>query len=101
MSALQILAAMRRTGKTLAELTGDLQLLTQCLVNKRIEKGYDWKSNHAFMAAVERAEKTLEGRGRVLIRPSGTEPLLRIMVEASDSALAERLANETAEALSL
>lgn len=100
-SALQILAAMRRTGKTLAELTGDLQLLPQCLVNKRIEKGYDWKSNHAFMAAVERAEKTLEGRGRVLIRPSGTEPLLRIMVEASDSALAERLANETAEALSL
>lgn len=100
-SALQILAAMRRTGKTLAELTGDLQLLPQCLVNKRIEKGYDWKANHAFMAAVERAEKTLEGRGRVLIRPSGTEPLLRIMVEASDSALAERLANETAEALSL
>ena len=82
-------------------MTGDLQLLPQCLVNKRIEKGYDWKANHAFMAAVERAEKTLEGRGRVLIRPSGTEPLLRIMVEASDSALAERLANETAEALSL
>ena len=75
--------------------------MPQCLVNKRIEKGYDWKSNHNFMAAVDRAQKAVEGRGRVLIRPSGTEPLLRIMVEASDRKLAERLANETAEALSL
>lgn len=81
MSALQVLAAVRDTGKTLAELLAGLELMPQVLINKRIEKGYDWKGNAAFVAAVAEAEKTLAGRGRVLIRPSGTEPLLRIMVE--------------------
>lgn len=98
-SALQVLAAVRAQDKTLSELTADLTLMPQVLVNKRIAKGYDWKGNETFMAAVHRAEERVKGRGRVLIRPSGTEPLLRIMVEADDAGFASELAHETARAL--
>ena len=98
-SALQVLSAVRRTGKTLAELTADLVLMPQVLVNQPLAKGSDWKSDRNFMAAVARAEAAVAGRGRVLIRPSGTEPLLRVMVEADDPELARRLARETADAL--
>lgn len=98
-SALQVLAAVRDTGKTLAELLAGLELMPQVLINKRIEKGYDWKGNAAFVAAVAEAEKTLAGRGRVLIRLSGTEPLLRIMVETGDKAEAQTLAQGLADAL--
>ena len=100
-SALQILAAIRSSGKSLAELTADISLMPQALVNKRIPKGYDWKSNEAFMAAVKKSELEVEGRGRVLIRPSGTEPLLRIMVECSDPELASDLAHRMADALAV
>jgi phosphoglucosamine mutase len=75
--------------------------MPQALVNKRIPKGYDWKSNEAFMAAVKKSELEVEGRGRVLIRPSGTEPLLRIMVECSDPELASDLAHRMADALAV
>ncbi len=100
-SALQVLGAMRRTGSSLAELTADLTLLPQALVNTPIPKGYDWRGDKAFMDAVAEAERAVAGRGRVLIRPSGTEPLLRVMVEADDAELAEKLAKATAGALSL
>ena len=96
-SALQVLAALRRSGKTLAELTADLALMPQVLVNRRITKGWDWKLHMPFVEAVERAEAALAGRGRVLIRPSGTEPLLRVMVEADDKELASRTAHDLAD----
>ena len=98
-SALQVLAAMKAAGKSLAELTADLELLPQVLVNVRLEKGTDWRANEAFAAAVRAAEAELVGIGRILVRPSGTEPLLRIMVEAGDEALAQRLAQSCAAAL--
>ena len=100
-SALQVLCAMRRTQKTLAELTADLHMLPQTLVNKRIPKGYDWQGDERFAAAVKEARAAVEGRGRVLVRPSGTEPLLRIMVEADDPAFAETLATGMAASLSV
>ena len=100
-SALQVLAAMRRSNKTLAELTADLQLLPQTLVNRRIPAGYDWQNDRAFNQTVEACRSEVEGRGRVLIRPSGTEPLLRIMVEADDAELANALANRMADSLSI
>ena len=96
-SSLQVLSAMKRHGKTLAELTADLKLLPQVLINKRIEKGFDWKAHQPMTEAVARAEEILKGRGRILIRPSGTEPLLRVMVEADDKSLAQRLAQEIAD----
>lgn len=98
-SSLQVLAAMRRQGKTLAQLTQDLKLLPQVLINKRIEKGFDWKSHEPMQKALSEAQAKLEGRGRVLIRPSGTEPLLRVMVEADDKTLAQTLAQCIADTL--
>lgn len=98
-SSLQVLAAMRRQNKSLAELTADITLMPQVLINKRIEKGFDWKAHQPMIDAVKDAEDKLTGRGRVLIRPSGTEPLLRIMVEADDKALAQTLAQTIADTL--
>jgi phosphoglucosamine mutase len=98
-SSLQVLAAMRRNNQSLAELTKDLKLFPQVLINKRIEKGFDWKSHQPMIDAMAEAERQLVGRGRVLIRPSGTEPLLRVMVEADEKALAQRLAQAIADTL--
>lgn len=100
-SALQVLAAVKETGRTLSELMEGLVMMPQVLINKRIERGYDWKTNAGFMAAVKDAEAKLAGTGRILIRPSGTEPLLRIMVEAEDRELARATATATADALTL
>lgn len=100
-SALQVLSAMRRSGRSLAGLTEDLQMLPQTLVNKRMPKDYDWRGDERFAQAVRSAEAAVKGRGRVLVRPSGTEPLLRIMVEADDRELAAKLANEMADALAV
>ncbi len=98
-SALQVLTAMRRQGKSLAELTADCLMMPQVLLNKRIPKGYAWQENAKFSAAVAEAQAALSGRGRVLIRPSGTEPLLRIMVETSPKQEAEHWAETIAAAL--
>ena len=95
-SAMQVLSAMRRTDQGLAELTADLHMFPQVLVNCRLKSGFDWTCQKPLLEAKAKADKVLEGRGRVLIRPSGTEPLLRIMVEEDDEkealALAEGLA---------
>lgn len=98
-SALQVLTAMRSQKKSLAELTADLHLMPQVLINRQIEKGFDYKSDKAFVDEIDRVQKELGDRGRVLIRPSGTEPLLRIMVEADDDALARSCAERIAGAL--
>jgi phosphoglucosamine mutase len=98
-SSLQVLAAMRRSGKTLAELTADLPLLPQVLINVRMANGFDWKSHAPLQDAVAAAEEELAGRGRVLIRASGTEPVLRVMVEAQKNTTAKALAETIAATL--
>lgn len=98
-SSLQVLAAMRRQNKSLRELTQDLKLLPQVLINKRIEKGFDWQAHEPMQVALKEANDVLAGRGRVLIRPSGTEPLLRVMVEVDDKELAQSLAQKIADTL--
>lgn len=98
-SSLQVLAAMRRQNKSLRELTQDLKLLPQVLINKRIEKGFNWQAHEPMQVALKEANDVLAGRGRVLIRPSGTEPLLRVMVEADDKELAQSLAQKIADTL--
>lgn len=98
-SSLQVLAAMRRQNKSLRQLTQDLKLLPQVLINKRIEKGFDWQAHEPMQVALKEANNVLAGRGRVLIRPSGTEPLLRVMVEADDKELAQSLAQKIADTL--
>jgi len=71
-SALQVLAATRRAGRTLAELTQELSLLPQHLINVRIEPGFDWHSSEALKRELSEVQRELSGSGRVLIRPSGT-----------------------------
>jgi phosphoglucosamine mutase len=92
-SALQVLQAVVRRGQGMAELLADVQLFPQSLVNVRLAPGQDWKANRALAEESARVEAELGDEGRVLIRASGTEPLLRVMVEARDAAQAEALAN--------
>jgi len=95
-AALQVLQAVVRSGQSLAQLLGGLTLFPQTMINVRVQPGTDWTQNQALQDGIASAEVRLQGRGRVLIRASGTEPLLRVMVEADDAALAEGLAKELA-----
>ena len=98
-SALQVLCAMRRSGKTLSELTASLRLFPQKLINVRIAKGFDWENHGALKLARAEVETQLGTDGRILIRPSGTELLLRVMVEARDDDLADRAARRLVDAI--
>ena len=98
-SALQVLAAMRRADKPLAALTADLPLLPQKLVNVRVAPDFDWTKHEPLTREKAAVERALDRRGRVLIRPSGTEPLLRVMVEAEDAQQAAQFAQRLAEAV--
>ncbi|MBE7367936.1 phosphoglucosamine mutase [Ramlibacter pallidus] len=98
-SALQVLKACARSGKTLSQLLEKVTLFPQTLINVRLAPGQDWKKNTKLSAECERLEKELAGAGRVLIRASGTEPLLRLMVEASEAQVAQRGAERLAEAV--
>ncbi len=98
-SALQILSALRRSGATLSAITSELSLWPQTLLNVKIKAGFDWQSNLDLLSARERAEAELGTSGRVLIRPSGTEPLLRVMVEARDAVMARQLAENIASCI--
>ena len=99
-SALQVLAALRVTGKTLGEVCEDLVFYPQKLINVRFATSFDWASDASIAAAVKTAESALGSSGRVLLRASGTEPLLRVLVEGVDKDLVESLARDIADAVS-
>jgi phosphoglucosamine mutase len=98
-SALQVLQAVRRRGRTLAQLLEGVTLFPQVLLNVRLAEGVDWKTHAGLARERSQAEQALAGTGRVLIRPSGTEPVLRIMVEARQAEQAHQLAGQMAQAL--
>ena len=98
-SALQVLQACVASGKTLAELLEDVRLFPQTLINVRLQPGQDWKSHAPLQAATAAVEAELGQTGRVLIRASGTEPLVRVMVEARDAAQALSCAQRLADTL--
>ena len=98
-SALQVLQACVRSGKSLAELLADVTLFPQTLINVRLTSGQDWKSNDLLKTETAAIEAELGQTGRVLIRASGTEPLLRLMVEARDAAQAEACAQRLLKAV--
>jgi phosphoglucosamine mutase len=95
-SALQVLAALVASGRTLGEYTSELALLPQVLVNVKLDAKGDVLAASSVREAVARAEAELAGRGRVLLRPSGTEPVVRVMVEGEDRAHVERIAESLA-----
>lgn len=88
-SALQVLVALKRSGGTLAELLGALRLYPQTMINVPVSAGFDWQQHASLKAAVAAAEVRLGKRGRVLLRPSGTEPVLRVMVEAEEASASQ------------
>jgi phosphoglucosamine mutase len=98
-SSLQVLKACVRSGRSLAQLLEGVQLYPQTLINVRLAPGQDWKKSEALASETQRAESELAGHGRILIRASGTEPLLRVMVEARDETQARRTAERLAQAV--
>jgi phosphoglucosamine mutase len=94
-TALRVLEAVRTSGRTLAELAGEMTIYPQLLVNLRVKQLAGWQHNAAIAKATQEAVDELADTGRVLVRASGTEPLLRVMVEGKDMdqirAVAERL----------
>jgi phosphoglucosamine mutase len=83
-AALQVLAAMSKQGKSLAELLDGVNVFPQVLLNVKVAPGYDWQADSKVVAAVNSITAQLGNAGRVLIRASGTEPVLRVMVEAKE-----------------
>jgi phosphoglucosamine mutase len=98
-SALLVLQAVRRSARSMAELLADLTLFPQTLINVRLQPGTDWKTNRRLTDEQAAVTRELGNTGRVLIRPSGTEPLVRVMVEARDAAQAQRGAERIADTL--
>jgi phosphoglucosamine mutase len=97
-SALQVLTALRRSGQSLKDAGRELTLYPQVLKNVRLADRTSWQGNEKLSASVKLAEGKLAGRGRVLLRPSGTEPVLRVMVEGEDAVLVKTLAEDIAAA---
>jgi phosphoglucosamine mutase len=90
---------MKRTGRPLAELVAGMPKFPQVMINVRGRERVDPSSSQPILAAVQRVEQALAGSGRVVLRASGTEPVIRVMVEAREAAAANRYAQELAEAV--
>jgi phosphoglucosamine mutase len=99
-TALAILRVMADTGRELSDLASALQTFPQTLVNVRVREKTPLDQVPAIQAAIGRVEAALDGRGRVLVRYSGTEPLLRIMLEGENQATVQAWAEEIADAVS-
>jgi phosphoglucosamine mutase len=99
LTSIQILDVMARTGRPLADLASAMTRLPQVLRNVRVVDRDGLDGAESFWAEVRSAEGDLEGKGRVLVRPSGTEPVVRIMVEAPTAELAERTVDRLCAAL--
>jgi phosphoglucosamine mutase len=100
-SALQVLQTCVRSGRTMADLLKDVHLFPQTLVNVRLRPGQDWQTNPRMQEETDKVREELGKDGRVLIRASGTEPLVRVMVEAHDAMQAQRCAQRIVDTLLL
>ncbi|BBG60288.1 Phosphoglucosamine mutase [Providencia rustigianii] len=98
-AGLQVLSAMVRNQMSLHDLCSGMKLLPQVLVNVRFKGKHDPLQSDAVIAANEQVEKELAGKGRVLLRKSGTEPLIRVMVEGEDEETVTKMANHIADAV--
>jgi len=96
-SALQVLAAMKSSGQTLAELAAGMHTYPQVMVNVKVKERFDPASSESIQSAVRRVEAALGSSGRVVLRASGTEPLIRVMVEGREAPVVARHAEELAE----
>ena len=92
LTALEVLHLMKAEGRSVAELADQMQFWPQVTMNVKAARRREWEANDAFVAAYEGAKSTLGSSGRLLVRPSGTEPVLRITVEAQSSTIASSTA---------
>ena len=99
LTALRLLSVVKKTGKTLAQLAGQMVQYPQVLVNVPVKTKEGWETNPAIQTAAREVEKALEGSGRLLLRPSGTEALIRVMAEGPDQTVLEELAAGLAEVI--
>lgn len=97
LTGLHVLAEMARTGKSLAELAAVMTVYPQVMINVRDVDHHALATNVVIAAAVIAAEERLRESGRVLLRKSGTEPMVRVMVEAEDQSTAEEIAESLAD----
>jgi phosphoglucosamine mutase len=88
---MQVLNLMKSKNVSLSKLASRIKLLPQVLMNIAVEKKQDIRSVPAIMDAIRASEKKLNGRGRILVRPSGTEPKIRVMLEGDDMELINRI----------
>ena len=95
-AALQVLAAVQEKQKTLNDLLNGVEIYPQVLINVKTKLDYNWQNDLKLKTAITNAEQSLLGKGRVLIRASGTEPVLRVMVEANEAGLAQQSAESIA-----
>jgi len=98
-AALQVLAALSEAGCSLADASRDVECYPQVLVNVRLERRVDVLAVPAVQDAVRSAELELGDRGRILLRPSGTEPVVRVMVEGMDAVQVQRIAEALADSV--
>jgi phosphoglucosamine mutase len=96
-SALEVLAEVKRTGRSLAELAAEMPRYPQRLINVTVSQKIDLESHAAIQLARKRAEDGLGDRGRIVLRASGTEPLIRVMVEGEQEAEVEQVAQDLAQ----
>ncbi len=101
LTSLKLLAIIQSSGKRLSELNTLMEVMPQCLINARVanDKKEAYLENQEIMAQISRLEEMFAGEGRVLIRPSGTEPKVRVMIEGKDQAVLEREARKLADML--
>ena len=98
LTAIKLLEVIKKTGKTLSELRQIIKVLPQVLVNAKVnnKNKYNYLENEEIKKAIDNVEKMFEGNGRVLIRPSGTEPLVRVMIEGDNQEILEKEAKKLA-----
>ena len=96
-SALQVLGVMKKTGRSLAELSSGMRKFPQVLLNVKVAKRFDPSTVPSVQEAVQKIEKRMGGDGRVVLRASGTEPVIRVMVEGKGEAATKAAATELAE----
>ena len=96
-AALEVLAVMRQTGRSLAELKAGMQVFPQTMINVRMARRFDLKASVPVQRALQQVETELASNGRVVLRASGTEPVVRVMLEGRDPAQIQRLGQQLAD----
>ena len=96
-TALQVLSSLKRSGRKASELTAMMTTYPQLLVNVRVKTKEGWEDSQAIQDAIKAGEKELGSDGRILVRPSGTEPLIRVMAEGPDQAQLDRICHAIAD----